>query len=76
MPSAVIRGFAYDRASRSLEVRFATGRRYLYREVPAEVADEFRAAFVKGRFFNQRIRDRYDYEELDTGEEFDPGGEA
>ena len=59
MPSTVIRSFAYDPASGSLDVLFVTGRGYRYHAVPAEVAAAFRGAFAKGRFFNARIRDRY-----------------
>ena len=42
---------------------FTTGRRYLYHDVPQAAADEFRAAFSKGRYFNAHIRDAYDYTE-------------
>jgi len=72
MPSTVIRRFSYDPASRALDVLFVTGRRYLYREVPPEVADAFRGAFAKGRFFNARIRDRYACTELEAEWEGDP----
>ena len=65
MPSTVIRRFAYDPASASLEVTFVTGRRYRYREVPPDLADAFRGAFAKGRFFNAAIRDAYECEELE-----------
>jgi hypothetical protein len=68
MPSTVIRRFAYDPASRALDVWFVTGRRYRYQEVPAPVAEAFAGAFSKGRFFNARIRDRFACLEL-TGEE-------
>jgi len=64
MPSTVIRSFSYQPERRELEVTFVTGRIYLYREVPPEEADAFRAAFSKGRYFNFYIRDRYDYREL------------
>ena len=64
MPSTVIRCFDYQPDRRELEVRFTTGRRYIYRDVPSEVAAEFRAAFSKGIFFNRYIRDRYDCFEL------------
>ena len=64
MPSTVIRRFAYDPPSRSLEVEFVSGRRYRYRAVPGDVAARFRAAFSKGRFFNVHIRDAYPFEEL------------
>ena len=59
MPSTVIRRFAYDAPARALDVEFVSGRRYRYRDVPAEVAGEFAAAFSKGRYFNARIRDRF-----------------
>jgi hypothetical protein len=49
MPSVVIRYFRYDSAKRELEVTFVTGRRYVYRGVPADV--------------NREIRDRYAYHE-------------
>lgn len=64
MPSTVIRCFAYDPSSRALDVEFVSGRRYRYRAVPDEVAQAFRAAFSKGRFFNARIRDHYAFDEL------------
>jgi predicted nucleic acid-binding protein len=64
MPSSVIRKYRYDPAARELEVLFTTGRRYVYRDVPQEEVDAFRAAFSKGRYFNAHIRDAYDYAEL------------
>lgn len=67
MPSTVIRRFEYDAAAQALAVEFVSGRRYLYREVPETVAEAFRSAFAKGRFFNARIRDRYACEPI--GEE-------
>jgi lysyl-tRNA synthetase class 2 len=65
MPSTVIRRFDYHPDSRALDVEFVTGRRYRYQEVPAEVAEAFKGAFAKGRFFNARIRDHYACAELD-----------
>ena len=70
MPSTIIRRFDYHPQQRKLEVCLTTGRRYLYRDVPPEVAEAFRGAFAKGRFFNARIRDHFEYEEVGeaTGE--------
>lgn len=68
MPSTVIRRFSYDAATHGLAVEFVSGRRYLYREVPDEVAESFRAAFAKGRFFNARIRDRFACEPIEQTE--------
>lgn len=66
MPSTAIRRFDYDPAQAALTVTFVTGRRYRYAGVPERVAEAFRAAFSKGRFFNARIRDRFAYEELEA----------
>ena len=63
MPSTVIRRFSYDPERGELDVLFTTGRRYLYRDVPQEIADDFRAAFSKGRYFNAYVRDAYAHEE-------------
>ena len=70
MPSTIIRRFDYRAEARELEILFTTGRRYVYRDVPPEAAERFRAAFNKGRHFNARIRGRYPYSEV-TGEAAD-----
>lgn len=70
MPSSVIRRFHYDPATCTLDVLFVTGRLYRYAEVPADLAERFRGAFAKGRFFNARIRDRFACEELEPDPDF------
>ena len=64
MSSTVIRRFDYLPAQEALDVEFVSGRRYRYGGVPAEVAEAFRSAFSKGRYFNARIRDAYPCREL------------
>ena len=64
MPSSVIRRFAYDQSESALWVEFTTGRRYVYSDVPPDVADAFRGAFAKGVYFNTRIRDRFPHREV------------
>jgi lysyl-tRNA synthetase class 2 len=64
MPSTVIAAIAYRPEARELEILFTTGRRYVFHDVPAEAADAFRAARIKGRHFNARIRGRYAFSEL------------
>ena len=64
MPSTVIRRFDYRPETRELTIEFVTGRRYVYEEVPEEVADAMRSAFAKGVYFNRRIRDRYAHREV------------
>ena len=64
MPSSVIRSARYDPDRELLDIIFTTGRRYLYAAVPAAEADGLRSAFSKGKYFNARIRDRYDHIEV------------
>jgi lysyl-tRNA synthetase class 2 len=63
VPSTVIRSLDYRADARELEVLFTTGRRYLFHDVPPEAAEAFRAARIKGRHFNSRIRGRYRFTE-------------
>jgi hypothetical protein len=64
MPSTVIRSHSYDPETSELKITFVTGRRYAYDDVPQDVADAFKAAFSRGTFFNQHIRDHYGYREI------------
>jgi hypothetical protein len=64
MPSSVIRRLDYSPDSCDLRVEFTTGRRYVYSDVPEEVANAFRSAFAKGVYFNTRIRDRFPHREV------------
>ena len=65
MPSSVIRAFHYDPTEQRLDVRFVSGRRYSYFEVPPEIVERMRASFSKGEFFNSQIRDRFRFERRD-----------
>ena len=64
MPSTVISRFVYDQSKCELWVEFVTGRRYVYENVPEEVASALRCAFAKGVYFNSRIRDRFPCREI------------
>ncbi len=64
MPSNTIRSFEYDAGGSTLTITFVSGRVYRYYKVEPEVAEAFRLAISKGRFFNLRIRDHYRCEEL------------
>jgi lysyl-tRNA synthetase class 2 len=66
MPSTVIRSFEYRPESRELEVTFTTGRRYIYSDVPQEVAAALRASRTKGIYFNKQIRPNYHYREMSS----------
>ncbi|RWC39407.1 KTSC domain-containing protein [Mesorhizobium sp.] len=61
MPSTSIRKLSTIRRPR-FSVWFVTsGKRYDYEAVPPETYAAFRNAFVKGRFFNNHIRNRFWY---------------
>ena len=59
--SEAIAQIEYDAPSRTLFVRFTSGEWYSYFAVPPRLHADFEAAGSKGRFFQDRIRDRFDY---------------
>ncbi|HST36372.1 MAG TPA: KTSC domain-containing protein [Allosphingosinicella sp.] len=63
MPSSVIQSHHYDPEREELSITFTTGRSYVYFHVPPEAYEDFRDAFSKGRHFNAKIRDSYDFAE-------------
>jgi hypothetical protein len=65
MPSKVIHHFEYRAESAELEIRFTTGRRYVYYMVSASVAADMGRASSKGEFFNTEIRDRFPFRRLE-----------
>jgi hypothetical protein len=64
MPSTVIRRYVYCPDNQELWVEFVTGRRYVYSDVPQEVASALGSAFAKGIYFNSRIRDKFPHREI------------
>lgn len=65
MASSVIDQHSYDAQRRALTIRFASGRRYVYHEVPPEIAAALAGALSQGRFFNAAIRDAFPAREID-----------
>lgn len=63
--SSLIQRAIYDPAKETLAITFTTGRTYLYFGIPNELHEEFAAAESRGQFFNWRIRDQYEFRELD-----------
>ncbi|MER9176630.1 KTSC domain-containing protein [Mesorhizobium sp. M0955] len=62
MPSTSIPKMEYDLDRRILSVWFvASGKRYEFEGVPPETFAAFRAAFAKGRYFNDHIRNNFRY---------------
>ncbi|RWM07000.1 KTSC domain-containing protein [Mesorhizobium sp.] len=69
MPSTSIRKTEYDPTRRILSVWFvASGKCYEFEGVPPETFAAFRAAFAKGRFFNDHIRNHFRYRRV-SGED-------
>jgi len=65
MASSAIQAFEYDPERRELLVTFTTGRRYIYADVPEHVAIGLERASSLGRYFNWRIRDQYEFREIE-----------
>jgi lysyl-tRNA synthetase class 2 len=63
--SSLVQRAIYDPAKQTLAVTFSTGRTYLYFDVPADVYAELQTAESMGQYFNWRVRDQYEFRELD-----------
>lgn len=64
MASSIIADFKYDAARSVLCVWLTTGRTYEYVDVPPQVAEAFRFAASKGRYYNKYVRDRFEAVEI------------
>jgi len=62
--SSNIRAIGYDPATRTLEIEFHSGGIYQYFDVPESVHSGLLAAPSKGSYFNERIKDRYRYQQI------------
>ena len=65
LASTMLRAVAYDPESRELRVRFASGTNYRYSDVPPEIVETLvdPATTSPGRYFNDHVRDVFDYDE-------------
>jgi hypothetical protein len=64
MPSTVIRSYEYDAATGTLLIRFVSGSVYAYHNVPQDVFEKLKQFREKGIFYNQEIKNKYEYERL------------
>lgn len=62
--SSALVGVGYDSATAVLEIEFTGGEVYRYYAVPVSVYRELIAAASLGRFFTERVRDRYPTEHV------------
>lgn len=62
--STTMRSVGYDRRGRILEIEFQSGVAYQYLDVPQKVYEELTRAESKGQYFNDEIRDGYEFVRL------------
>lgn len=62
--SSIIKNVAYAPDTFELAVALSNNRTYIYENVPPNVVTEFSNAQSAGKFFNQNIRDQYEYSEF------------
>ena len=55
----------YVPESRELTVEFASGRRYVYCEVPFEIFTGMKSSFSKGDYFNAHVREHFRFVRAD-----------
>ena len=62
--SSTITSAGYDPAARKLELEFTSGNIYLYLHVPETIYIGLMAASSKGSYFNEYIRERFEFEKV------------
>ena len=62
--SKLVEKVYYDPESDVLDAVFKTGTRYRYHDVTPKVFAKFVLAESMGKFFNEKIRNRFDYERV------------
>ena len=65
MPSTVVAHYVYDPETSSLKITFTSGKVYNYKNVPEQLYQAMKASFAKGIFFNQHIKDKYEFEKIE-----------
>jgi len=63
--SDVIHAVGYDAQVQVLEIIFNSGQIYQYRNVPQAVYEQLMAAESKGNYFQNNIRDEFEYWQWD-----------
>ena len=59
--SSMTRRIEYDEAARELDITFTSRKTYTYADVPKTVYERFLKAPSKGQFFNDYIKDEYNF---------------
>ena len=66
MPSSVVSSIKYDADTKILRIRFVSGLVYNYKGVPETLVQEVLASGSKGRFLNQKIKGKYEFERVES----------
>lgn len=67
LSSSYIESAGYDPQNRTLEVKFHGNGVYQYEDVHQDIYNALLAAPSKGRYFAERIRDRYAWRRVEEG---------
>lgn len=62
--SSTLSGAGYNATKRVLRLQFSTGIIYDYHSVPEEIFTSLMAAKSKGTYFNEYIKDHFDFEKI------------
>lgn len=62
--SSLLSAIAYNPQKKELELAFNSGSHYLYHQIPEGVYEELLNAESKGRYFNDHIKDLYNFTRL------------
>lgn len=66
--SANLKAVGYDPTTKTLAIEFSGGNVYHYSGVPPELHDDLCACESFGRFFQERIRGKYEYQKQEKKE--------
>ncbi len=63
--SSLLKESIYDFDSKTLEVTFQNGAKYMYTNIDAETYQEFSTVESKGSFFGKNIRGKFEYKKIE-----------
>ncbi len=66
MPSSVVSAINYNEATATLRITFVSGIIYDYKNVSKDVYLALKTSKAKGIFLNQHIRNKYQYEKVQS----------
>jgi hypothetical protein len=57
--------YDYSKEEQILEIKFTSGAVYRYLKIPESLYEQFRLARSKGVFFNEHIKQKFEFEKSD-----------